>query len=131
MSRPALFSIAAALCLSACTTTAPLATQAPAASLASPTVLVPERYVSADNPGDEVDSLATWPTEDGHTWLVATAKSSHSLVVFDADTGERLRSKSEEHTSELQSLMRTSYAAFCLKTKNIYTHFISDLPYYI
>src|SRR3546814_10504649 len=73
------------LCLSACTTTAPLATQAPAASLASPTVLVPERYVSADNPGDEVDSLATWPTEDGHTWLVATAKSSHSLVVFDAD----------------------------------------------
>src|SRR3546814_713054 len=29
---------------------------------------------------------------DGHAWLVATAKSSHSLVVFDADTGERLRS---------------------------------------
>src|SRR3546814_1150536 len=25
--------------------------------------------------------------------------------------------RSEEHTSELQSLMRTSYAAFCLKTK--------------
>src|SRR3546814_763860 len=27
------------------------------------------------------------------------------------------RSRSEEHTSELQSLMRTSYAVFCLKTK--------------
>src|SRR3546814_10600706 len=27
-------------------------------------------------------------------------------------------SRSEEHTSELQSLMRTSYAVFCLKTKN-------------
>src|SRR3546814_4162192 len=26
--------------------------------------------------------------------------------------------RSEEHTSELQSLMRTSYAAFCLKKKN-------------
>src|SRR3546814_5658628 len=26
--------------------------------------------------------------------------------------------RSEEHTSELQSLMRTSYAAFCLKNKN-------------
>src|SRR3546814_10059006 len=26
--------------------------------------------------------------------------------------------RSEEHTSELQSLMRTSYAVFCLKTKN-------------
>src|SRR3546814_1332514 len=26
--------------------------------------------------------------------------------------------RSEEHTSELQSLMRISYAVFCLKTKN-------------
>src|SRR3546814_2924699 len=26
--------------------------------------------------------------------------------------------RSEEHTSELQSLMRTSYAGFCLKKKN-------------
>src|SRR3546814_8765860 len=31
--------------------------------------------------------------------------------------------RSEEHTSELQSLMRTSYAVFCLKTKTTYkTH---------
>src|SRR3546814_3486005 len=28
------------------------------------------------------------------------------------------RSRSEEHTSELQSLMRISYAVFCLKKKN-------------
>src|SRR3546814_1053795 len=28
-----------------------------------------------------------------------------------------LRERSEEHTSELQSLMRISYAVFCLKTK--------------
>src|SRR3546814_1083580 len=27
------------------------------------------------------------------------------------------RTRSEEHTSELQSLMRTSYAVFCLKKK--------------
>src|SRR3546814_2348664 len=27
------------------------------------------------------------------------------------------RTRSEEHTSELQSLMRISYAVFCLKTK--------------
>src|SRR3546814_4549963 len=27
--------------------------------------------------------------------------------------------RSEEHTSELQSLMRNSYAVFCLKKKNI------------
>src|SRR3546814_3459518 len=29
------------------------------------------------------------------------------------------RQRSEEHTSELQSIMRTSYAVFCLKTKTI------------
>src|SRR3546814_9144571 len=28
--------------------------------------------------------------------------------------------RSEEHTTELQSLMRTSYAVFCFKQKNIY-----------
>src|SRR3546814_5182821 len=31
-------------------------------------------------------------------------------------------SRSEEHTSELQSLMRISYAVFCLKKKNDTTH---------
>src|SRR3546814_1671253 len=31
--------------------------------------------------------------------------------------GGRLRARSEEHTSELKSLMRTSYAVFCLKKK--------------
>src|SRR3546814_5802253 len=30
---------------------------------------------------------------------------------------ERARQRSEEHTSELQSLMRISYAVFCLKKK--------------
>src|SRR3546814_2825436 len=30
----------------------------------------------------------------------------------------RVAARSEEHTSELQSLMRISYAVFCLKTKN-------------
>src|SRR3546814_5583395 len=31
--------------------------------------------------------------------------------------GAGLRDRSEEHTSELQSLMRISYAVFCLKKK--------------
>src|SRR3546814_10762838 len=37
-------------------------------------------------------------------------------IGFDLEIGVR----SEEHTSELQSLMRISYAVFCLKKKNIY-----------
>src|SRR3546814_3175086 len=37
--------------------------------------------------------------------------------VYDADIEFR-QMRSEEHTSELQSLMRISYAVFCLKKKN-------------
>src|SRR3546814_9573521 len=37
----------------------------------------------------------------------------HFRLPFSSPFGER----SEEHTSELQSLMRISYAVFCLKTK--------------
>src|SRR3546814_1237274 len=33
------------------------------------------------------------------------------------DHHERVGKRSEEHTSELQSLMRNSYAVFCLKKK--------------
>src|SRR3546814_7710911 len=33
-------------------------------------------------------------------------------------TLRQLQARSEEHTSELQSLMRISYAVFCLKKKN-------------
>src|SRR3546814_7430346 len=32
------------------------------------------------------------------------------------------RARSEEHTSELQSLMRISYAVFCLKKKKLSKH---------
>src|SRR3546814_993920 len=35
-------------------------------------------------------------------------------IIIGADLG---RARSEEHTSELQSLMRISYAVFCLKKK--------------
>src|SRR3546814_6011046 len=47
----------------------------------------------------------------------------------DADR-EGAPDRSEEHTSELQSLMRISYAVFCLKKKNKYkinnTHIKTD-----
>src|SRR3546814_3491155 len=37
--------------------------------------------------------------------------------VYSNNASGGLVNRSEEHTSELQSLMRTSYAAFCLKQK--------------
>src|SRR3546814_4545828 len=39
--------------------------------------------------------------------------------------------RSEEHTSELQSLMRISYAVFCLKKKNQNTTLMIDNDKYI
>src|SRR3546814_11106306 len=36
-----------------------------------------------------------------------------------AERSRALKVRSEEHTSELQSLMRISYAVFCLKKKKI------------
>src|SRR3546814_2030140 len=40
------------------------------------------------------------------------------LVVGQGVAERSLGGRSEEHTSELQSLMRISYAVFCLKKKN-------------
>src|SRR3546814_5242220 len=48
-----------------------------------------------------------------------------SMLVLISPTGVQMvhpeaEIRSEEHTSELQSLMRISYAVFCLKKKKIY-----------
>src|SRR3546814_5547817 len=42
--------------------------------------------------------------------------------IFNADHVDEGPGRSEEHTSELQSLMRISYAVFCLKKKKKQTH---------
>src|SRR3546814_4215581 len=69
-----------------------------------------------------IDTLGRGGERDGHENLSLGAKA----VVRPAPDGELglvgryIRSdteRSEEHTSELQSLMRISYAVFCLKKK--------------
>src|SRR3546814_10307776 len=61
--------------------------------------------------------------KDGQRVDSATAGDTVEVVVnqtpFYGESGGQMRS--EEHTSELQSLMRISYAVFCFKTKNITT----------
>src|SRR3546814_5777711 len=42
--------------------------------------------------------------------------------------GDSSVSRSEEHTSELQSLMRISYAVFCLKKKINPPHLVNTTP---
>src|SRR3546814_3239844 len=52
------------------------------------------------------------------------------LELVDLGTGERApdHRRSEEHTSELQSLMRISYAVFCLKKKKKTTTIHHETP---
>src|SRR3546814_3609173 len=53
------------------------------------------------------------PVELGPFGPAATKQVSDSIQTVN----QRRKTRSEEHTSELQSLMRTSYAVFCLKKK--------------
>src|SRR3546814_7564483 len=63
--------------------------------------------------GDAVifSELSPRPHDTGMVTLI-----SQALTQFDLHARAILRS--EEHTSELQSLMRISYAVFCLKKHN-------------
>src|SRR3546814_7908553 len=49
--------------------------------------------------------------------LVATVMGSVMQAFFPGEPIYTMAFRSEEHTSELQSLMRISYAVFCLKKK--------------
>src|SRR3546814_5414747 len=64
--------------------------------------------------GHSLDQLST-----GLTLLAALLGLAQWLV-------GSVNPRSEEHTSELQSLMRISYAVFCLKKKRrIYSHYLT------
>src|SRR3546814_1357021 len=52
---------------------------------------------------------------DGYDELLADVPDHRAAIGRDAERLDVIRS--EEHTSELQSLMRISYAVFCLKKK--------------
>src|SRR3546814_2924276 len=53
-----------------------------------------------------------------------------SLLRWWREHGKEASKRSEEHTSELQSLMRISYAVFCLKKKKHDTHNKYQHTYY-
>src|SRR3546814_10027339 len=59
---------------------------------------------------EDPDEMVNLVDDPQHAELVARLKKR--ITQLRAETG-----RSEEHTSELQSLMRNSYAVFCLKKK--------------
>src|SRR3546814_7499924 len=52
-----------------------------------------------------------------------TSNKSAAVTVRSRPSAVRVTRRSEEHTSELQSLMRSSYAVFCLTKKNNRHHY--------
>src|SRR3546814_9226692 len=74
---------------------------------------------------DKVAPYVTWGTSPDQAIPIDGAIPQPDALADDianTSTLQALRytglSRSEEHTSELQSLMRISYAVFCLKKKN-------------
>src|SRR3546814_1070894 len=52
----------------------------------------------------------------------ADRRAGRERAVIETHAADRIDRRSEEHTSELQSLMRNSYAVFCLKKTNTQHH---------
>src|SRR3546814_2932963 len=82
-----------------------------------------EEHKSPVKHGRPPESFAAWRQPRGDTaGCRGNAPSAGWVPIEDAAADGRGSSscsaRSEEHTSELQSLMRISYAVFCLKKKN-------------
>src|SRR3546814_1738305 len=53
----------------------------------------------------------------GLTWRMPSVPANGARITRSPSCARTCATRSEEHTSELQSLMRISYAVFCLKKK--------------
>src|SRR3546814_7579371 len=63
------------------------------------------------------DRVFTFTLREGHRWSDGHPFTTEDFRYFWEDVANNPALRSEEHTSELQSLMRISYAVFCLKKK--------------
>src|SRR3546814_3471698 len=88
------------------------------------------------SPQRSADPAEALSWREGRRWARCNSSGSGHILVTNLSVprsrnsaslslGPRL-SRSEEHTSELQSLIRISYAVFCLKKKKKIKHQRSD-----
>src|SRR3546814_10384568 len=64
----------------------------------------------------EIDDQARHPRDDPRRTKPLGERADQRIDTY-VDRDMAIKCRSEEHTSELQSLMRISYAVFCLKKK--------------
>lgn len=62
-------------------------------------VRVGEAFLTPMTPEDNIDSPASWVAADGKVWLIATAKATDKLVVYDGQSGAKLRDVGSAGTS--------------------------------
>src|SRR3546814_3156671 len=78
-------------------------------------------FVATERPPPPLDLLGVdwfrFPTFAAYLDEVDAKPAAANAVFLIGHQTLRVRERSEEHTSELQSLMRISYAVFCLKKK--------------
>src|SRR3546814_9015245 len=68
--------------------------------------------------GNVITGVNSDPDSPGADGLGVIRSLTHDGVTYELnEAGDSISDRSEEHTSELQSLMRISYAVFCLKKK--------------
>src|SRR3546814_8087855 len=77
-------------------------------------------HLTDRNDNDHYDVVVYGSSPAGVTAAVQSARMGKSVALLtpDAHLGGIVVERSEEHTSELQSLMRISYSVFCLKKKH-------------
>src|SRR3546814_5646665 len=76
----------------------------------------------ASGGGGGAGAPVTDTTIEGIGTATTFTRIAGPIKVTVGTSGEVELARSEEHTSELQSLMRISYAVFCLKTKKADKH---------
>ena len=64
-----------------------------------PHQVVKEAFLTAATPAENLDSPASWRAADGSRVLIATAKATDRLVVYDGDSGRQLRTVSGSGTA--------------------------------
>src|SRR3546814_1328855 len=79
-------------------------------------------------PAEVVGGLGT----PGNAWTLSGNGIAKTFpipgAIVDSESNYTVEVRSEEHTSELQSLMRISYAVFCLKKKKQHTNYNTAAP---
>src|SRR3546814_3348077 len=75
------------------------------------------------SPGEAKGELVV--VADLKTQMVHVYRGGEEIGVSTISTGRKGFERSEEHTSELQSLMRSSYAVFCLNKQNQLTPLVN------